>query len=386
MEKTTLPWSVDDLESNFSSINFPEYQREPNIWSLVAKQRLVDSMVRQFDIASLYFYMDEDGAIDCIDGRQRIGAIMSFLNKNPEDPDNGFEFKILNEIYEDENHPFDALDGATFADIEERATADDLAGSLVSAFRNYALTIVQLSGSRRPEEFNLQFTRLNVGTIINSGEKLHAMVGQLRNACFAEGGLGEHAFFEKTRIPTRRFAKEQVAAQVVVQILSLETTGDFTRTRHFDLQRAFKAYATLSEDQRATIGRVKDLLDLLESAFEELGVLRNRAITVSTVLLAWKLGVSNDAEARKVAEFINGFVCRLQWQVKKGLDVDGEYRYFIDFQRHLTQASVEKPAVQARSETLAREYSKWLETGEFTGDEEYQRKSDSDPSQDCLPN
>ena len=77
MEKRVEPWSVRELWDNFSRIDFPEYQREPNLWPLVEKQRLIDSMVRRFDIASLYFYRHDDGSIDCVDGRQRIGSIMS---------------------------------------------------------------------------------------------------------------------------------------------------------------------------------------------------------------------------------------------------------------------------------------------------------------------
>lgn len=382
MEKETQLWSVDELSANFAKINFPEYQREPNIWSRTAKQRLVDSMLRQFDIASVYLYIDEDGSIDCIDGRQRIGAIMSFLGQNPEDVDNGFDFKLLNEIYQDEGHPFESLEGNGFVELQ-RAQANEAAQALVTAFRDYRLTIVQLKGSRRPEEFNLQFTRLNVGTILNSGEKLHAMVGEMRDVCFDDGGIGEHPFFEKTRIPTRRFAKEQVAAQLLLQILTLEESVEFARTRHFDLQRAFKAYSILTDTQRSTIEKIRRILDLLESSFEELGVLRNRAITVSTVLLAWRINVTTQEAARQIAMFINGFVCRLKWQVGKGLDVDDEYRYLTDFQRHLTQASVEKPAVEARARTLEGQYRGWLAENKYEGDQEYKERTGSDPDEDC---
>ena len=92
MKKKIKVWKISDaghkdssLEHKYSSIDFPEYQREPTVWSRAAKQRLVDSILRQFDIASLYFYKDEDGSLDCIDGRQRIGAIMSFLEENEND-------------------------------------------------------------------------------------------------------------------------------------------------------------------------------------------------------------------------------------------------------------------------------------------------------------
>lgn len=245
------------------------------------------------------------------------------------------------------------------------------------------MTIVQLEGSRLAEEFNLQFTRLNLGTILNSGEKLHAMVGDLRDVCFLEDGIGQHPFFERTRIPTRRFAKEQVAAQLLAQIFSLEESSEYARTRHFDLQKAFKTYARLDETHRNIINKTESLLNLLQSAFEEVRVLRNRAITVSTVLLAWEMNVADMEDARKLARFIDGFVCRLKWQVDKGLDADQEYRYLIDFQRHLTQASVEKPAVKARADTLKEEYQRWLTEENYRGDDEYVEETGEDPNQAC---
>lgn len=384
MDKTTELWSVTDLANRFTTINFPEYQREPNVWSLDAKQRLIDSMLRQFDIASIYLYKDEDDSIDCIDGRQRINAIMSFLNKNPKDLEhNGFQFRVLNEIYADEDHTYAALDKMPLLDIEERAReGDNAAKGLTAAFANYRLTIVLLSGSRRPAEFNLQFTRLNLGTIINSGEKLHAMVGELRDICFNE--IGQHPFFAKTRIPTRRYAKEQVAAQLLFQLLSLDSTGDYTRTRHFDLQKAFKEYAKLTFAQKDVVSEARIVLDLLESAFAELGTLRNRAITVSTVLLAMELGISDETGAQQLATFIGGFVCRLQWQVKKGLDVDEEYRHLVDFQRHLTQASVEKPAVKERGQMLRKEFERWRDSGDYSGDYEFKNRTGADPSEECA--
>jgi hypothetical protein len=379
VQKQTVLWKVSDLAARFSSINFPEYQREPNVWSRGAKQRLIDSIARQFDIASIYLYIDGDGSIDCIDGRQRIGAIMSFLGKNPEDEDNDFEYRVLNEIFQDKDHPYGELEGIRFGELEG---ANPVARAFIVAINTYPLNIVQLSGSRQPEEFNLQFTRLNLGTIINSGEKLHAMVGELRNLCF-EQGLGQHAFFETTSLPTRRFSKEQVAAQLVTQVLSREKTGEYTRTRHFDLQRAFKEYARLSTSDKAIVAKATKILDRLEAAFSEVNALRNRAITVSTVLLAWEEGVSTSKAAAEIARFIDGFTCRLQWQVRKGLDVDSEYRYLIDFQRHLTQASVEKRAVSERARVLREELGRWKDVGEYRGDAEYRKRTGSDPGEAC---
>ena len=85
MQRESTALSIRDLQSSFVDIEFPEYQREPDVWSREQKQRLMDSILRRFDIASVYFYRREDGTLECIDGRQRLNAIMSFLARNPAD-------------------------------------------------------------------------------------------------------------------------------------------------------------------------------------------------------------------------------------------------------------------------------------------------------------
>lgn len=376
MKKEIEQWSVQELRKNYSQIDFPEYQREPNLWSRVEKQRLLDSMIRQFDIASLYFYRHEDGSIDCVDGRQRIGAIMSFLGENPVDKDAKFRFKCLNEIYDDsEFYQFRHLDDKTFSDIDRlsRESQDPTATEFIAALLCYPLTVVMLSDSERPDEFNLQFTRLNLGTIINSGEKLHAMVGALRDECFC--GLGRHLFLQKTNIPTRRFAREQVAAQIVAQIFSLSVSGEYARTRHFDLQRLFKQNSTLSSERSELIDKLRKLFDLLLEPFGNLNILRNRAITVSTVLLAWKMEVTTEEAASKLAKFVEEFVSRLKWQVKKGVLVDQEYHYLMEFQQHITQASAESYSVEGRAKTLEEEFQRWRADNELRGDAEWKKRN-----------
>ena len=114
MKKTVKSWSVEQLRESFPQIDFPGYQREPNLWSLVEKQRLIDSMTRRFDIASLYLYQHDDGSIDCVDGRQRIGTIMAFMGNNETDQDVNFRFQPLNEIYPEDSPLFQSLEGMTW--------------------------------------------------------------------------------------------------------------------------------------------------------------------------------------------------------------------------------------------------------------------------------
>ena len=378
MHKELILWTISDLRATFARINFPEYQREPNVWSRAAKQRLIDSIVRQFDIASIYLYEYEDGSLDCIDGRQRLGAIMAFLGENPEDEDNAFEYQRVNEIYEDVAPDFAPIEGRHFAEVKQQAEAEDpTSRRFLDGILSYQIAIVRLSGTTRPEEFNLQFTRLNVGTMINSGEKLHAMVGDLRDVAFNE--LGSHAFLEAVGIPTRRYAREQVAAQLLGQLFSIEETGEYGRTRHFDLQRLFKQHAELTADDRQIVDKARAIMDLLHGALATPAILKNRALTVSAVLMAWKLGIASADQASELARFLTEFLCRLNWQLKKGLDFDQPYRPLIDFNRDVTQASVENYAVRRRTEFLIEQYAHWRTTGRITGDEDY----DGDPGREC---
>ena len=377
---------MKQLARRFNTLNFPEYQREPTVWARNAKQRLVDSMSRSFDISSLYFYRNEDDTLDCVDGRQRIGAIMSFLGQNPHDKqDDKFTFQVLNEIYGDETSPYLSLSGMSYQQMCESREENELCAQFVDTFQSYKVTVVELSGAGDHKDFNLQFTRLNLGVIVNSGEKLNAMVGDVREVCFED--LGQHAFLQAARIPTRRFSREQTAAQMLCQIFSLESWRSrhemghrFEKTRHIDLQKFFKEHETLSKTEKEQVARTRRLMDLLYPAFKDSFSLRNRAIVVSTVILAYSENIDTDQGASLLASFLDEFMGRLLWQVAKGLNAYQEYHYLVDFQRNITQASVERKAVEERAVVLDREYRRWITEGNVLGDDQCKSERGEDPS------
>lgn len=376
MKKEAHKWSIRQVAERFNRIIFPEYQREPTVWNRRAKQRLIDSIIRDFDIASLYLYRTEDGDLECIDGRQRINAIMSFRGENPESEDNGFTFDRINEIVPEEESPYDSLRGLSWEEIRDQD--DRTSREFVEKFEAYEVVVIELSDSARPEEFNLQFSRLNLGVIINSGEKLNAMVGFMRDVCFAGDGIGAHPFLEGIRIPTRRFAREQTAAQILCQIFALESDGGFARARYIDLQFFFKRHSNENEDDKAVVDKVRACLDRLSEGFQDLQILRNRAITVSVVCFCYLKELDAQGVLR-FYEFLQVFIGRLQWQLSKGLNVDSEYHYLIEFQRHLTQASVEKPALRERHRVLGEEWARWLDEGRLRGDQDFQVRTDTQP-------
>lgn len=362
MERRARTRSIEQLRHEFPRIEFPEYQREPTVWNREQKQRLLDSILRRFDIAAVYFYVRDDDGWECIDGRQRLNALMSFLGDNPADEnDNGFSLRIHNEVADDSDDTVRGLDGKTFGQLDP---------AVQEAVLGYEITTVFLSGSYAASEFNLQFLRLNLGTLINAGEKLHAMVGVMRDRVFDPDGLGRHPFLAGVAVPTRRFARELIAAQLMLQVSAKHDTDQFARARHFDLQRYLKLYAD-HEDPR--VGEVARTLDALQASAPTLSEkLGNRAITVSAVLAAWELGVRDDAElAATFGEFVEAFLECLAQQVErmKEFNSDSRYQYLVTFQRHLTQAAVEKPAVSYRHRVLLEQFEVWRETGELGHDE-----------------
>lgn len=76
------------------------------------------------------------------------------------------------------------------------------------------------------------------------------------------------------------------------------------------------------------------------------------------------------ALAEEYGRFMVVFLERLAEQVArmKNFDVDPRYSYLVDFQRHLTQAAVEKPAITYRHRTLLDQFDVWRATGGLAGD------------------
>jgi len=255
MKKTYHNWTIKELINKIDNIDFPEFQRDPNVWNLEKKQRLIDSIFRDFDIASIYFYFNEQikskrdkRVYDCIDGQQRINAIWSYvgINANNDSEDNNFHLTMKNEIY---------VDDIRFKDINNKRFPN-LPPDWQDKLLNYKLNIVIIDESDNEDDLNLQFLRLQLGAALNGGEKLNAMRGDMRDFIFID--LEKEDYLNKITIQRRRFAKEQVAAQIAINVFSLRENDSFHRSRYEDLQIFFKSKEKFSSKDRTIISEIKD--------------------------------------------------------------------------------------------------------------------------------
>ena len=366
-------WTIEKLSKNYNNIEFPEFQREPTVWDLEKKQKLIDSILRDFDISSIYFSRKENGGYDCIDGRQRINAILSFLGINDkDDADNRFHLKIENEIYDDEGY-FNEVDKKRFSSFNPKWK---------KRFLDYRLNIVEIIEAEHDQELNLLFLRLQIASVLNAGEKLHAMTGDMRNWIFYT--VVKHEFFEKIKIAKRRYAREQVAAQIALNAFSKRNNGDFQRSRYIDLQDFFKRYNNLSPGDKKFIKEIENNFDVIVKYFgDKLKYVNNRAIAVSVYLFVSELiEQGKEKEIKGFVEFFVKFLKTLKWQIPKSVKMDKAYYDLLKFQTHITQAAGEKTAIQKRHDFLNEYFYLYKEEGLIKGDEEYKKETKKDPGKE----
>jgi hypothetical protein len=356
-------WPISELAKNIGEIEFPEFQREPNVWKLDKKQRLIDSILRDFDISSIYLHKKESGGYDCIDGQQRINAIMSYLGMNDADEeDNKFHSKIENEIYNDEGK-FDEVEAVRFSTIQETEWGRKIL--------DYKLNIVEVTDVEDEQELNLLFLRLQIASVLNAGEKLNAMTGDMRDIIFYD--IGKHAFLSKIRIPQRRFAREQVAAQIVLNEFSKRDNDAFHRSRYVDLQGFFKEYDKFAPEDKETVLSIKQKFDKIDKYFgNKLEHIENRAIAVSVyIFVSQLLDTGKEAEIKQFVEFFEIFLRTLKWQLPLGVQMQPAYYDLLKFQTNVTQAAGEKSAIERRHNFLGEYFYYYKENKKIKGDDEY---------------
>lgn len=362
MKKTNSTWTISDLHNRRGIVEFPEYQREPTVWNLEKKQRLIDSILRDFDIAPIYLFRKDDGTYDCIDGRQRINAILSYLGVNESDTeDNMFHLRMANEIFDDADQ-FKEVIAKRFSSLPDNWKRKIL---------NYKINVVVIDRVENDEELNLTFLRLQLGSVLNAGEKLHAMTGDMRDYIFYD--IGKHAVFQEIRIPYRRYAREQVAAQIALNFFNKKGTGEFHRSRYLDLQEFFKTKNKLSAEDGKLTGEIRLVLDKIRQHFQDrLSLIGNRAVAVSVFLFISELiDQHKEGEIDQFMDFFIKFMKTLKWQVSKGVQMDEQYYDLMKFQTHVTQAAGEKYAIQNRHEFWHEYFYHYRKEKEIKGDKEY---------------
>jgi hypothetical protein len=182
---------------------------------------LIDSIIRGYDISKIFLRQLLDGQYECLDGQQRLRAILGYLED---------KFSLSDKVTPE-------VGNKKFSQIEEELKWR------IKSFIIYATLVHNID-----DETTCQiFLRLQEGMPLNAPEKLNAMKGEVRNKIVE---LSQHKFFKKLGIKDYRFSHRYICAQ----ILLLETRGNIVDTKFKNLKEMYKTSLSFVKfDQVASI-------------------------------------------------------------------------------------------------------------------------------------
>ena len=178
MKSSSKSWTIYTIQQRESRINpRPQYQRAA-VWNLTKKQKLIDSILRGYDIPKIYLRESPDDVYEheVVDGQQRLRAIWEFANN---------DFPLSD----------DSSDLPQWGDLSDRRH-DELESDVQDAFGLFDLSIVVIEDSSELEIRDL-FLRLQEGVSLNPAEKRNAMVGTMRDFV---SELADHSVFQGVRM------------------------------------------------------------------------------------------------------------------------------------------------------------------------------------------
>jgi hypothetical protein len=309
-----------------------DYQRE-KIWSREFQERLIDSIIQNIDIPKLYLAEikgRDNFDYECIDGKQRMATFLDFFK--PEDSSGSpLTVKVAGEKY-------------TYKQLRAELPA------LARKIDEYELSFViypQIDDDAFLREI---FRRLQLGVRLISGELLKSHMGTIRDFIYKEMGK-EPPFLRKTRLSEKRFSRQFTLAQICINSFSKHQNGDFVRARYEDLEDFFKENYNLEEDDE-NLNRIRTVLKAMEKGFgTRAESISSRAVAVSAYLFCEQMYLQK--RQSQIDEFAK-FYERLLHEIKENLKLLAKFepptnsRVLEEFQKYISQASVESYAVKRR--------------------------------------
>jgi len=249
--------NLQKLDSENKIIYNTEFQRG-EVWDLPRKQKLIDSVLRSYNINTIFLRQLSDGRYECLDGQQRLKTILKefLIDKFPINPKFTPEFN--RETY--------------FSELPE---------PLKSKIRNFSIYAI-IFYTDKDEETCKIFLRLQEGLPLNSPEKLNAIMGFLRNEIVE---LAKYSFMKKLGIKDHRFAHRYMLAQAYL----LTLRNQISDVKFRNLQELYSTYKNTRPPQIVT-STLKKALNFLGREFEEeANVIKYNADFISLYLLVGHL-------------------------------------------------------------------------------------------------
>lgn len=155
VEIQTILSRIEDGDINLQ----PDFQRG-EVWSINKKKKLIDSILRGWNIPPIHVVEGEKEIDEVLDGQQRLNSIKCFYDN---------EFPIDGSIQPSDSF-IQGLDYCYYRDLPD---------DVKRKFKKYIITIVRLS-KFKPEEPAELFYRLNQPATLTAAEQRNAYIGYTR--------------------------------------------------------------------------------------------------------------------------------------------------------------------------------------------------------------
>jgi hypothetical protein len=321
-----------------------DYQRE-KIWSREDQEKLLDSIVKNIDIPKIYLARVKDSEnfdYECIDGKQRMTTLLNFF-KPEQTRENPLTVTIAEDRY-------------SYKRLKKELPP------LAQKIDDFELSFVIYPGNLEEEFIKEIFRRLQLGVRLNSGELLKTHSGTVRDFVYDE--MGKSApFLRHTNLSEKRFSRQFTLAQICINSFARSETGNFVRARYDDIEEFFKGKYKLDRRDENLV-RIREVLKIMDQHFgEKANSISSRAVAVSAYLFVEGLCVHK--ESRLIPRFVEFFVALLE-EIKNNLKLLSHFEKPVnstileDFQKYISQASVEPYAIKRRDQFLEKAFKHYL--------------------------
>lgn len=309
----------------------PPYQRRL-VWTYKEKQRLIDSILRGFDIGKIYFWEVQNQPYEyaVIDGQQRLHTLMEFMEN---------KLQCL------------PIQGLEVAD----KTFEQLPTQLQHEIGSYQLDI-EVVRDAKEEEIRDMFRRLQLGKVLTTGERLKAYYGKFHNFLEQEvlkrriidqGDVFERELFKGYLLGFKN--KRDVYYEAASQMVRLSFEERACSLRRKDLENMYDQYRDQIDETKKREA-LRDL-EFFEKVLEADGGTfhPDKANSVSLFLFVSHLRRNYAADPETIIKFIK----KLEGERHSQSLTDPE---LIEYNKQLYGGSASKKSIEFRFDTLIKRF------------------------------
>lgn len=207
LEKTSIPWKMKQIKSGVEqgNITFDSYVQRNLVWKKEQKSLLIDSILNGFPIPPIYAVRDTKTKVsDCIDGKQRSNAVISFMNDE-------FALVDVSPYVDDEGNETD-INGLKFSELDSE---------IQNEIKN-ATFLVYLYDDLTDEQEAELFFRLNNGKPLTAIQKSRVACPAIREV----DEIADNSPFIQQILSNKAKERKQDELLVIQSLITLRNEED----------------------------------------------------------------------------------------------------------------------------------------------------------------